>query len=145
MTNLVESYNMVMRWLSIFLLWILWNLFCTITQTTLLTQPEVFYKYILRRGVYRELVLQECLFRNDGILACSCPKPRLLHRSRIEFHRPPALPIAVGSSPPLLWLLKPSVRTAAAPSLFSCHRGEFWSPATPRGECSSEPLGYGRH
>jgi hypothetical protein len=39
---------------------------------------EVFCKDKVRRGVPRERVVQECLFKDDGIVACSFQKPMLL-------------------------------------------------------------------
>jgi hypothetical protein len=42
---------------------------------------EVFFEDRLRRGVHKERVVQECLFRYDGIVACSCQNPKLLHLS----------------------------------------------------------------
>jgi hypothetical protein len=38
-----------------------------------------FCKDRLRHGVRRERIVQECLFRDDDIVAYSCQKPRLLH------------------------------------------------------------------
>src|SRR5438105_582742 len=40
---------------------------------------EVACKDICRRGVRRERVGQECLLREDGMAACTCHKPKMLH------------------------------------------------------------------
>src|SRR6266542_6321103 len=40
---------------------------------------EVACKDKYRRGVRRERVVQGCLLREDGITACTCHKPKLLH------------------------------------------------------------------